>query len=82
MQIVYVRNGKFTAETLDGVIVSVQNGKSPDHGSLSDDLLFHGGRLAVIFGVDDDCAKPNMDFASPGDVSRNEIDLSKFGKSR
>jgi len=75
MQMIFVRNGKFTAETLDGVIVSVQNGNSPDHGNLSDDLLFQGGRLAIVFGVDDASAKPSMDFDSPGDRSRGAVNL-------
>jgi hypothetical protein len=75
MQILYVRNGKFEAEALDGEIVNVRNLNSPDHGNLSDDMLFHGGRLAIVFGVDDGSAKPSMDWDGPGDISRNSIDF-------
>ncbi|WP_027153969.1 hypothetical protein [Mesorhizobium sp. WSM2561] len=75
MRIVYFRNAKLEAELLDNAIVSVRNLNSPGHGNLSDDILFHGGRLAIVFDVDDASDNPSIDFDSPGDRSRNAIDV-------
>ncbi|MGX5828700.1 hypothetical protein [Mesorhizobium sp. 43Arga] len=77
MRVIYIRNGKVEAELLDNAIVSVRNLNSPGHGNLSDDVLFHGGRLAIVFDVDDATANPSIDFDSPGDRSRNAIELKR-----
>ncbi|TGU93050.1 hypothetical protein EN794_031765 [Mesorhizobium sp. M00.F.Ca.ET.151.01.1.1] len=75
MQIVYLRNAKLEAETLDGAIVNLRNLSAPDHSNLSDSLPFERGRLAIVFDVDDSSASPSIDFASPGDRTRNSIDV-------
>lgn len=77
MQIVYLRNAKLEAETLDGAIVNLRNLNSPDHGNLSDSLPFERGRLAFVFDVDDSSASPSVDFDGPGDITRNSTDAKE-----
>lgn len=74
MRIMYFQNARLEAETLDGNIISVRNINSPDERNHSDRAMFKGGRLAIVFDVDD--ASPSIDFDGPGDISRNAIDVN------
>ncbi|TIT36016.1 MAG: hypothetical protein E5W65_10900 [Mesorhizobium sp.] len=74
MNIVYFNNAKLEAETLDGAIVNIRNLNSPDPRNHSDRIMFRGGRLAIVFGVEDASASPSIDFDGPGDISRNSIE--------
>jgi hypothetical protein len=71
MQVMFIQNGKFSADLIDGTVIDFRNLNSPDHGNLSDGLLLKGARLAIITGVDDENARPPINLESPGDISRN-----------
>jgi hypothetical protein len=75
MRILYFRNAKLEAETLDGNLINVRNLNSPDQSNHSDKAMFKGGRLAIVFDVDD--GSPSIDFDGPGDISRNAIDAKE-----
>ncbi|MER9854539.1 hypothetical protein [Mesorhizobium sp. M0113] len=75
MNIIYFNNAKLEAETLDGQLISIRNLTSPDQSNHSDRIMFKGGRLAIVFDVDD--ASPSIDFDCPGDISRNAINAKE-----
>lgn len=77
MRIAYFNNAKLEAETLDGQLISVRNLNSLDQRNHSDGILFKGGRLAIVFDVDDVSASPSINFDSPGDLSRDSIDVKE-----
>ncbi|MEI9421505.1 hypothetical protein O7A70_10035 [Mesorhizobium sp. Cs1299R1N1] len=77
MNIVFFRNAKLEAETLDGRLINLCNLNSPGKSNLSDSMPLERGRLAIVFDVDDPSVNPSIDFDGPGDLSRNSIDAKE-----
>ncbi|RUV57356.1 hypothetical protein EOA64_26440 [Mesorhizobium sp. M1A.F.Ca.IN.022.02.1.1] len=79
MRIAYFDNAKLEAEVLDGNLLALRNLSSDGKLNLAGNDPLKGGRLAIVFDDYDGNAPltATISFDSPGDISRNAIDLTK-----